>query len=187
MSHIKKRSPAFMFYASDAIASRNYRLMKLNERGLYISMLCECWVNRSVPASPSDLAKLLSYNFNEISECLTERVLSFFIEEAGELKSPELDRYWAELEERRNKQKVGGKQGAKIRWDKESKKNGLPTVAPNTLPSKVPDTSLVGVPNGGGMAPRVEMSGVELSKKESSETLVNVDSWLDDYERASGG
>lgn len=168
---LMKSAPAFMFYASDAIADKRYRLMTLPERGLYLSMLCECWVNRAVPKSPDDLAKWLGYPPGEIRAGLTERVLSFFIEESGELKSPDLERYRKELDERRAKQVSGGKKGAKTKWGKASRGDGLPNGSPNEVT----------------MAPRVEKSGEEKIKDESSVKADISDPWIEDYERASRG
>lgn len=107
-----KTAPAFMVYASDTIADKRYRLMSLEERGLLLSLLCECWVNRSVPTNAGDLAQWLGYPVAAINAALTERVLSFFDEDQGELKAPELERYRGELEARRIKMSEGGRMGA---------------------------------------------------------------------------
>lgn len=166
-----KTSPAFMFYASDAIADKNFRLMSLGERGLYLSMLCECWVNHSVPASNDALAKWLGFQTSEIQNTLTPRVLEFFTEENGELKSPELERYRKELEDRRKKQSIGGKKGAEKKWHKPGQGNSLPS----------------GLPNRVSMGPRVEMSRVEISRSESLGKPDISDPWITDYDQASNG
>lgn len=70
-------SPAFMVYASDLMVNKSYRLMIIAERGLYFTLLCECYANRAVPKSPHDLAKWLGYPPAEIRTALTRRVLSF--------------------------------------------------------------------------------------------------------------
>ncbi len=108
MPQLTKTAPAFQFYASDTMADRRYRNMSLEERGLYISLLCECWFNRSVPAEPHSIAKLLGFTKDEIATALTERVLSFFIKDkVGELVNPELERYRVKLEEGREKMSEG--------------------------------------------------------------------------------
>lgn len=166
-----KTAPAFMFYASDAIADKRYRMMSLAERGLYLSMLCECWVNRIVPADPDAIAKWLGYPRDEIKSALTERVRFFFTQADGELTSPELERYRRELEARREKQSTGGRKGAKTKWDKASK--------PDSLPNDLP--------NGVSMGPRVEKSRVEKTRSESLGKPDITDPWVSEYERTSNG
>lgn len=166
-----KTAPAFMFYASDTIADKRYRMMTLAERGLYISLLNECWVNRSMPVEPNAVAKWLGFSVEEIKPALTGRVLSFFIEADGELTSSELEKYRTVLEERREKQSKGGKKGAKSKWDKPSGLDGSPN----------------GLPNGVSMASRVEMSRVEKTRSEPSRKADINDQWIDDYEKASNG
>lgn len=166
-----KTAPAFMFYASDAIADKHYRMMSLAERGLYISMLCECWVNRIVPANPEAMAKWLGYPVDEINSAFTERVRSLFTQANGELTSPELERYRKELESRREKQSTGGRKGAKTKWDKAFKPDGHPN----------------GLPNRGVMGSRVERSREEKIKSESLGRPDITDPWISDYERISNG
>ena len=168
-----KVAPAFMFYASDAIADKRYRLMSLQERGLLLSLLCECWVNRSMPTSPADIAKWLGFPPEEIKQALTDRVLSYFDNQGGELVSPDLERYRNELEERRKKMSNGGKSGAAKKWKQSP---GQPSY-PNSPP------------NGVMMGSRVEMSREEKSKGESLESEVALvdKGWINDYERVSRG
>lgn len=166
-----KTAPAFMFYASDTMADKRYRLMTLAERGLYLSLLNECWVNRSMPADRNAIAKWLGYSADEIQPALTERVLSFFIEANGELTSPDLERYRKTLEERREKQSNGGRKGAKAKWDKPSVVDGLPN----------------GYPNGVTMGSRVEKSRKEKTRSEPTVKPPINDPWIDEYDKASNG
>ena len=105
---IKKAPPAFQFYATDTLASKPFRLMKLNERGLYITLLAECWANKTVPADPDTLSKLLGLN---VKDAFSENVLEFFKIDDNQISSPELDDYKKKLDERREKQIAGGKKG----------------------------------------------------------------------------
>jgi hypothetical protein len=126
MQEMTKTAPAFQFYASDTMADKRYRSMSLEERGLLISILCECWVNRSLPSDTQSISKWLSFTKDAIEAALTERVLSFFKIDRGEITSPELERYRTELEERREKMSQGGKKGAKGKWNP-SNDNSHPT------------------------------------------------------------
>lgn len=162
-----KTAPAFQFYASDTMADLNYRLMTLEERGLFLSLLCECWVNRAVPTDSSGLAKLLGFPVDTIRTALTERVLSFFERKGDEIQSAELERYRKTLEDRRDRMSKGGKKGAQIKWH--------------------PVPSGDGHPNGVSMGSRVEKSREEMSRGESLVKGVTPidDSWVDEYDKAS--
>jgi len=152
---IKKAPPAFQFYATDTLASKPFRLMKLNERGLYITLLAECWANKTVPADPDTLSKLLGLN---VKDAFSENVLEFFKIDDNQMSSPELDDYKKKLDERREKQIAGGKKGQKI------KKERL----------------LQGQPSG----PRVEKGSDEKNGVEKSQYKEEVDrGWVEAYER----
>jgi uncharacterized protein YdaU (DUF1376 family) len=167
-----KTSPAFMFYASDAMADRRYRLMTLAERGLYISMLCECWVNFTVPSNKSQLAKLLGYQEVEIEANLTERLLSHFYKSEPDLASSDLasfdiEKYRKEVLERRAKLEAAGKRGAQAKQDKAQNDASHPS----SHPSRVAEAS------------RDEMKGVEKRREEKSlESVDNYDEFVNDYE-----
>ncbi|MDQ3185721.1 MAG: hypothetical protein M3Q16_04525 [Pseudomonadota bacterium] len=130
MAQIAKTAPAFMFYASDMMADRRYRTMGLEERGLLLSILCECWVNRSMPSDAPSIGKWLSFPKEAIEAALTDKVLSFFDIHTNELTSPELERYRKELEMRRDNMSKGGKKGSKTRWDKPVASDNYPIKHP---------------------------------------------------------
>jgi len=166
---MEQTSPAFQLYASDTIADKQYRLMSLEERGLLLSLLCECWVNRSVPAEPDALGKWLGFQSGEVKAALTSRVASFFSTSNGELINPKLERYRKELEERRKKMSIGGKKGAKTKWRNVPGDNSHPS----SHPSRV------------SMGARVEAKGKETSRSESSgsDVIAAADPWLADYNK----
>jgi hypothetical protein len=100
--------------------------MSLDERGLLISLLCECWVNRGVPAKPEELAKWLGFPSDKIQSALTQNVLSFFADVEGELHSPELERYRNEILAQREKMSQGGKKGVQAKQRRASLPEGYP-------------------------------------------------------------
>ena len=89
-----REPPAFQEYAAAMISRREYRAMSLAERGLLYSLRLECWVNRTAPADPAILAKVLGYPADEIRAALPA-VLAFFTVAGDDLFSPELDDYRA--------------------------------------------------------------------------------------------
>ena len=53
-----ERSPAFQFYPSDFLADSHVIAMRLPERGAYITLLCLCWIDGSLPVEMPALARL---------------------------------------------------------------------------------------------------------------------------------
>lgn len=110
MSTLKFReaAPAYLEYAADLLANRQFRLMTFGERGLLSTMKYECWVNGSVPADPSKLARLLGEPPETMSQLLTPAVLDFFHEgfspDGQVLICPDLEQYRLKLTERREAQ-----------------------------------------------------------------------------------
>ena len=89
-----REPPAFQEYAAAMLSRREYRAMTLAERGLLYSLRLECWVNRTAPADPCILAKVLGYSADKVRTALPA-VLAFFTVAGDELFSPELDDYRA--------------------------------------------------------------------------------------------
>jgi len=108
---LKRDLPAYLEYASDSLANRNYRLMSLTERGLLDTMRKECWVNLCVPADRTDLAKILLITESELHMGLTTRVLCSFVLHEGSFYCPELDKYREMVLSRRELQSKGGSKG----------------------------------------------------------------------------
>ena len=132
----EKSSPAFQFYASDTLSDRRFRLMTLAERGLFITMLSECWVNGTVPSDSRALSSLLGIEHDQMKSALTERVKSFFEEQGGELSNPELERYREYLAEKRRRQSEAGKRSAKALNSKPSAKRAAKPSAKPAAPEK---------------------------------------------------
>lgn len=53
-----EQSPAFQFYPKDFLTDSNVVAMTLPERGAYITLLCICWLERSLSTDPTTLARL---------------------------------------------------------------------------------------------------------------------------------
>ena len=117
-------APAYQEYASDMLANANYRMMSLAERGLLETMRKECWVNHSIPANKSDLSLYLRCDIEEINESLTDRVMSFFIEQSGKLVCIELEAYRQNQIEREKKISEGGRRGGKTTQEKNKSNQG---------------------------------------------------------------
>jgi uncharacterized protein YdaU (DUF1376 family) len=114
-----RNPPAFQCYASDILASEEFRVTSLEERGLAWTMLMQCWVGGSVPRNPPDLARVLGLDLRDVERALTLRVLGFFEEQDNRLIRRELVEQKTEMIARRTEQSLGGRRGATRRWDKE--------------------------------------------------------------------
>lgn len=150
---ISSERPAYQEYAAKTMAKREYRLMTLAQRGLYITLRHELWVNESVPADPVLLGKILGFEASEIEAALPA-VMPFFVVVGDSIVSPELDNYRAALNERLSRISEGASKGAAItnekRWGNKGKKTNKeqrlaersggasPTLSPTASPGASP-------------------------------------------------
>lgn len=52
-------APSFQFYPSDFLASSKVDDMSMTERGIYITLLCKCWLDNGLPNDMRRLAKMV--------------------------------------------------------------------------------------------------------------------------------
>lgn len=176
MSASRGTSPAFQVYAFDLMAKRDYRLMTLAERGLLFSMLCECWANIDLPASPDELATLLGKP--DAEQALTNRVKKFFIESDGLLRSPDIEAYRCEVLDARKRRSEGGKIGGK----KSAEKRKLASSYPSGSPSIADNTTLKDRESESENESEHENESIKKGVQSQSNTA-----WVNDYELASKG
>lgn len=106
--------PAYQEYPSDLLANEKYRLMSLEERGLFHTLRHYCWVNGSVPATIEEISELLGITRSHLDLVFSLRVKAFFHPSDAEqdrLVSPELRDYKRELVERSIKKSLAGRLG----------------------------------------------------------------------------
>lgn len=109
-----RRPPAYQEYPSDLLANENYKLMEMEERGLFHSLRHYCWVNESIPANESALAELLGLTESYLDKIFSRRVRSFFCKSEADpnrLISPELTDYKQGLIEKSSRKAEAGKLG----------------------------------------------------------------------------
>lgn len=103
-------APAYQEYAASMMGRIEYRTLSLSHRGLLYTLRLECWVNQRMPIDPIKLAKVLGLDGAEVSKLLPE--LSPFFEVVGEwIYLPDLECYRVKVQDRRNRQSQGGKEG----------------------------------------------------------------------------
>lgn len=138
--------PAFLVYAANLIVDRNHKLMALDERGLRITMMMECWCNGSIPSDTRELARVLGLGQPELEKALTARVMQYFEERDDVLVCPELLEYREHLDRRHAAQSnAGHKNIAKINERRRAARlnNETPDELPDGLADELPDGSLI--------------------------------------------
>jgi hypothetical protein len=178
MNKNKRPPPAFQEYASDNLANMQFRLMSLEERGLWATLRFECWVNKSIPANTQELSTLLNLNASLVERSLTNRVLSFFVFVGNYMVCPELEKYREACEIRTQALSDGGRNGGR----KTQSKNKLNKSNESSSDKAYLESSLEAPPQA-KIKPlrRNEESREELSMKNSNNN--EIDDWIDEYER----
>jgi len=170
-----KPVPYFPLYAANILASKPFKMMTIEERGLWITIQMECWVNGSVPSDLKDLAMYLRFTPDELQCWFTQNQFSFLQKIGNELKSPELEEYRQGYLAAREKQRIGGIQGAEKRRQKQAKevlvKQGQPQGAPEGQPI--------------GSLDYVNSDSFKSNQLVRSETMdAENKAWVDEYENA---
>lgn len=76
---MNNKSPAFQFYPSEFLTDENIINMTFEEKGIYISLICHCWINGSLPNHFGKLNQLLNKNgFTKRDKQLLNNVLEGF-------------------------------------------------------------------------------------------------------------
>lgn len=164
----KRRPPAFQEYAADLLANAQYRMMSLDEKGLFHLLRNECWVNDRVPAKYHELSNYLGIECEKITECLTEKVLGFFITENNYLICPELNSYREQLNERREKLSSGGQAGGK----KTQEKNRVQKASFKAMLKAL-------------SREEINKADININEKQSIEkNYLVVDQWVDEFEKS---
>ena len=107
----QREAPAYQEYAAAMMARREYRTISLAARGLLYSLRLECWVNRSVPADPLMLSRVLGFQRDEVESALNE-IMVFLVRDGENLVFRDLEDYRTHIASIRQKQAAGGKKGA---------------------------------------------------------------------------
>jgi uncharacterized protein YdaU (DUF1376 family) len=109
------RSPAFQFYPREFIGDGNVSGMSLQERGAYITLLCFCWNDGSLPTEVSRLATMCCAPL-KVFAAVWPAVRACFRERDGRYVHPRLDKERQKQAEHRQRQSEKGSRGAARRW-----------------------------------------------------------------------
>jgi len=112
-----KNPPSFQFYPQDFISDLNVQNMKPEERGIYIMLLCHCWIEDGLPADDSDPMATL-FKSLAVARC--------FVKKKGKFRNPRLDKERAKQLSYHKSQQEAGLRGAEARWGRHSKPIATP-------------------------------------------------------------
>lgn len=128
------QSPAFQFYPADFLADENVALMSLAGRGAYITLICYCWREGSIPADMNRMGRLCGIDSSAMAQLWAELSACFTVEPASDSSAmnsyiansdlairyihPRLERERIKQQEHSKERQESGRKGANIRWQK---------------------------------------------------------------------
>ncbi len=169
-----REAPAYQEYAATILARLEFRQMTLVERGLFVTMRFECWVNHKLPSRPTNLAKILGLADQDVSQALPA-VMPFFKLQGDFIVCPELEDYRQHLADRRQKQSAGGVKGANVtNMGRKRTSVDEPTEAGKTTTNPQPTQR-------GSVESLVQQSTAKQSQTQSLKKGI-VDPWVAEYE-----
>jgi hypothetical protein len=129
---MKKKSPAFQFYAAEFLADENVVLMTNRELGCYIKLICYCWREGSIPSDVPKIAKLCGEDGLAMAE------LWLAISSCFEMIDGDTSRLVHPRLESERKKQIGyrkgrseaGSKGAKARWGNDLGENSSAIAKP---------------------------------------------------------
>lgn len=106
-------APAFQFYPKDFLTSSKVMLMTMAERGMYITLLAICWLDGSLPADVSALAKMVSTPTKHFAALWPKHLQGCFLERDGRLTNERLNIERKRQADYRKRQVDNGKKGGR--------------------------------------------------------------------------
>lgn len=116
----KEKSPAFQFYPREFLADGNVSGMSLQERGAYITLLCICWNEGSLPMQTDRLANMVGVPV-KVFEKFWPAIRVCFTEHEGRYVHPRLERERDKQATNRQRRSDAGSKGADMRWHRDGK------------------------------------------------------------------
>lgn len=113
---IPGKAPAFQFYPNDFLADANVIVMSLHERGAYITLICVCWQQGTLPNNVEQLARFCGTPVSAFRKMWPAVEKCFRVTANGErLTHPRLERERKKQREYRKLQSDKGKASAASR------------------------------------------------------------------------
>lgn len=127
-----EKAPAFQFYPKEFLTDGNVAGMSLQERGAYITLMCLCWQERSLPADTGRLANMVGIP-ERVFLRFWPAVEKCFETRADRLIHPRLEKERTKQDVYRRRQSDKGKSGAEKRWPDDG--TGIATAMAQAIPT----------------------------------------------------
>lgn len=111
--------PWFKFYPNDFMGSQKVRSMTGRQRGIYISLMCECWEEGSIPDDPGSLWMRCGVTPEEMQEAWPKvrKCFTPHPEKSGRLIQERIENERQSALERRERARKAGKASGRARAD----------------------------------------------------------------------
>lgn len=118
----KEKVPAFQFYPKDFLTDEKVMLMSNTEIGIYIRLLCSCWLEGTLPLETESLARIAHVPLRQFTKLWENTPVRncFQVGGDGRLHHKRLDDERAKQDEFRRRQT----DAAASRWDKPKPPSG---------------------------------------------------------------
>jgi uncharacterized protein YdaU (DUF1376 family) len=83
--------PAFLLYPADFLSDLGSAMMTLEQRGAFITLLCHAWIEKGLPESEIELARLLRLTPRQFARTIWPRLASRFHLVGGRLVNLRLE------------------------------------------------------------------------------------------------
>lgn len=117
----KQTEGAFLFWARDWLTDEAVVLMSPAAKGVYIDLLCHCWLEGSIPACSTQCSRIARVDAETFAELWAE-LCPLFVEHpdgGGRLVNRRMESERAKQEERRKVRSDKAKRAAEKRWSGE--------------------------------------------------------------------
>ncbi len=114
--HSTAKAPAFRFYPKDFLTSERQVAMSAAAAGVYIRLMCHCWLSESLPNDPAVLAKMSGADDAEFAHVWPSIESCFTKNKRGRLVHPRLILERKKQDDYAKSQRTSGLRGASKRW-----------------------------------------------------------------------
>jgi uncharacterized protein YdaU (DUF1376 family) len=105
--------PYVPFYVSDWLADSSVRRMSLEQRGLYIDLLCHAWDGGSIPSDTSERAHMVGLSVPKLRKLWPKLDACWESNGNGGLVNPKMEQVRAKQKAKQTAGSKGGKAKAK--------------------------------------------------------------------------
>lgn len=120
-----EKSPAFQFYPKDFLADSHVMRMSMAERGVYITLLSTCWLEKSLPSDLEALARTVGLPAAVFRKLWPAVAVCFVAQDDGGLIHPRLEKERQKQATHKQRASDNGSKGAATRWQRHSEANGV--------------------------------------------------------------